>query len=218
MPITTAEEQRIQAAAERLEHRTGVQVLAAVVGKADHYPEVPWKAFALAASLGALALAAQAVLDPPWFAPVHAAAYAVAALGLGLLGALLAVSMPPLARRLAGSARLQGEVEQYASVLFRERELFKTRERTGVLLLISLFERRAVVLPDTGLAERLGAAALAPVLAAMAPPLRRGARGEAVLAGLAALEAALLAAGFRGAPGAPDEVAAELVQEKGVEE
>jgi putative membrane protein len=218
MYFTTADEQRIQAAAEQLEARTGVQVLASVIGKADHYPELPWKAFALAASLAALALAIQTSLDPPWFAPVHAAVYALAVLGIGAVAALAATLLPPLARLLIGSARRQGEVEQYARALFLERELFKTRERSGILLLISLFERQAVVLPDTGLATRLGPTALAPVLAAMAPPLRRGARGEALLAGLATLEAALLAAGLSGASGRVDELPPELIQEQGVQE
>ncbi|MBM4117655.1 hypothetical protein FJ251_07890 [bacterium] len=57
MHITPDEERRIEAAAEQLEARTGVQVLAAVIGKADHYPEVPWKAFALTTALAVLALA-----------------------------------------------------------------------------------------------------------------------------------------------------------------
>lgn len=216
MTFTPDEERRIQAAAEQLEARTGVQVLAAVIGKADHYPEVPWKAFALATALAVLALALRAVLDPPWFAPVHAAADAVIAIGVGLFGALLALLSPPLARRLAGSARLQGEVEQSARAFFLEREVFATAQRRGVLLLVSSFERKLVVLPDTGLADRLGSAELAPVIAAMRGPLARGARAEALLAGLAALEAALLAAGLRGAAGSADEIPPELIQDPGV--
>lgn len=216
MTITAGEEQSIQAAAEQLEARTGVQVLTAVIGKADHYPEVPWKAFALATALAVLALAGRALLDPPWFAPVHAAADAVIAIGVGLLGALLALLAPPLARRLAGSARLLGEVEQYARAFFLEREVFATRGRKGVLLLVSCFERKLVVLPDTGLSASLDAPALAPVLAAMRAPLARSAYAEALLAGLAALEAALLAAGFRGAPGGADEIPPELIQDPGV--
>ncbi len=217
MYFSTDEERRIQAAAEQLEAKTGVQVLAAIIGKADHYPEVPWKAFALAASLAALGLIVQAALDPPWLAPIHAAFYALLVLGVGAAAALAAISWPSLARRLAGSLRLQAEVEQYARAFFLERELFRTRERRGILLLLSLFERKVVILPDSGAAARLGDAELAQVLGAITPPLARGARCEALMAGLAALEAALLAAGFRGAPGGPDEIPPELVQDKGVQ-
>jgi putative membrane protein len=217
MHITADEERRIQAAAEQLEARTGVQVLATVIGKADHYPEAPWKALALAASLAALLLAIQAVLDPPWIAPVHAAFYAIAVLGVGALAALATTFLPPFARCFVSSARREGEVEQYARAYFLEHELFKTRERTGILLLISRFERQVVILPDKGLAGRLDDAALAGIVQQMKPRLARGARGDALTTGLAALEAALLAAGFRGAPGGPDELAAEFAEDKGVD-
>jgi len=217
MYFNADEEGRIQAAIEQIEARAGVQVLAAVIGKADHYPEAPWKAFALAASLASLGLAVQAVLDPPWIAPVHAAFYAIVVLGVGAAAALATVLLPPLARLLIPSARLEGEVEQYARGCFLEREIFGTRERTGILVLVSLFERKIVILPDTGLADRLPAGALADVGKSMGPPLSRGTRFDALAAGLAALEGALLAAGFRGAPGAPDEISTELAQGGGVD-
>jgi putative membrane protein len=212
------EEGRIQSAIEQIEARTGVQVLAEVIGKADHYPEAPWKAFALAASLASLVVAIQAALDPPWIAPVQAAIYAIAVLGAGAAAALATVLMPPLARILVPSARLEDEVEQYARACFLERGIFNTRERTGILVLVSLFERKVAILPDTGLAARLPAGALAAVVAQMRPQLSRGARFAALSAGLAALEEALLAAGFRGVPGAPDEIPTELTQDGGVSE
>jgi putative membrane protein len=218
MYFTAVEEGRIQSAIEQVEARTGVQVLAAVIGKADHYPEAPWRAFALAASLASLVLAIQAALDPPWIAPVHAAFYAIAVLGVGAAAALATMLLPPLARLFIPSARLEGEVEQYARGYFLEREVFGTRERTGILVLVSLFERKIAILPDTGLADRLPAGALAAVVAQMRPQLSRGARFAALSAGLNALERTLLAAGFRGAPGAPDEIPTELVQGGGVDE
>lgn len=218
MRFTADEERRIQAAAEQLEARTGVQVLAAVIDKADHYPEAPWKAFALAASLAALLFAIQAALDPPWIAPVHAAFYAVLVLGIGAAAALATILLPPFARLFVSSARREGEVEQYARAYFTERELFATRRRTGILVLVSRFEREVVILPDTGVAGRLGEPVLAAIVRQMAPLLARGQRSEALTAGLAALEAALLAAGFRGGAGARDEVPAEFAEDKGVGE
>lgn len=217
MYFTADEENRIQAAVEQIEARTGVQVLASVIAKADHYPEAPWKAFALAASLASLGLAVQAVLDPPWIAPVHAAFYAIVVLGVGATAALAATLLPPLARLLIPSARREGEVEQYARVCFLEREIFGTRERTGILVLVSLFERKIAILPDTGLADRLPAWALPAVGRCMAPQLSRGELFAALLAGLIALEKALLDAGCRGAPGAPDEIPAELAEDRGVD-
>jgi uncharacterized membrane protein len=50
----------------KIERRTGVELVAAVAGKSDNYPEIPWKAFALAAAAGALAYGALAVMRPEW--------------------------------------------------------------------------------------------------------------------------------------------------------
>lgn len=218
MFFAEAEERSIQLAIEQIEARTGVQVLATVVGKADHYPEAPWKAFALAAALASLVVAIDAALDPPWVVPAQAVIDAIAVLGAGATAFLATVLLPPLARALIPAARLEAEVDQYARACFLEREVFGTRERTGVLVLVSLFERKVAVLPDTGLAARLPAEALAAVVAPMRVPLSRGARFAALSAGLEALESTLLAAGFRGLPGAPDEIPTELAEDPGVGE
>ena len=45
----TKEQQEINELAQQFERATGAQVVAAVVGKADDYPDIPWRAFALAA-------------------------------------------------------------------------------------------------------------------------------------------------------------------------
>ena len=50
------EQQEINELARQFERVTGAQVVAAVVGKADDYPDIPWRAFALGAGLAALAV------------------------------------------------------------------------------------------------------------------------------------------------------------------
>jgi uncharacterized membrane protein len=49
-----------------LESATGVEVVAAIIARADSYPEIPWKAFALGASAVSLAAAVSAFLEPGW--------------------------------------------------------------------------------------------------------------------------------------------------------
>ena len=49
--LTRKEADAIDARIARLEARTGVQVVAAVVAKCDAYPEIVWKAFALGAAI-----------------------------------------------------------------------------------------------------------------------------------------------------------------------
>ena len=54
MPLSTSERKAIDVATAEIEARTGVQVVTAIVGKADHYAELPWIAFAFGASIAAL--------------------------------------------------------------------------------------------------------------------------------------------------------------------
>ncbi|MCC7269158.1 MAG: hypothetical protein IT468_00405, partial [Rhodocyclaceae bacterium] len=55
MNLSETDRKEIAGRAERLEARSGVQVVAAVVGRCDAYPEIPWKAFALFSGLAFLA-------------------------------------------------------------------------------------------------------------------------------------------------------------------
>ena len=42
MPLSASERKAIDAATAEIEARTGVQVVTAIIGKADHYVELPW--------------------------------------------------------------------------------------------------------------------------------------------------------------------------------
>ena len=174
MPLSEKERQEINTLVARFEADTGIQAVAAVIGKADAYPEIPWKAYALGSALGALGLAADPGLLPQWAQTHIAAFHAMAILGCGAVFSVIAAFVPPIGRLFLNRLRAQGEARQYAQALFLERELFRTAERCGVLLLVSEFERAVVILPDRGLAAVCRAADLDRAIAAMRPLLARG--------------------------------------------
>jgi putative membrane protein len=105
------------------------------------------------------------------------------------------------------------EVRQYAESFFLSHDVFATRRRTGVLLLVSLFERQVVVLPDTGLGQRLSKEALQRIIARMTIALASGQVARALEDGLSSLEEvlAVTAAGESG----ENELADEIVEEEG---
>ena len=142
----------------RVHAATGVRMVTAEIGKADTYEELPWKAFTLGVSLAALAVAGADVLRPQWVTP-HATILSVAILlATGALAALLAIFVSAFGRLFLHGARCELEVGQYAQALFLRRELFKTPHRDAVLILVSRFERRVHILPDTGLIGTVGEA------------------------------------------------------------
>lgn len=203
MHLTEAERKEISERAARLEARTGVQVVAAAVGRCDAYPEIPWKAFALAASLSGFA---SLVWHP------DAVLTGLTILFMGAAAALAAVFIPPFARLFVGRTRCEAEARQYAAEFFLSHELSRTQRRNAVLLLVGVFERSVVILPDSGL--RSASAELQDIIARMTPQLAAGRIAPALRDGLDALEALLAARGFSGGAGA-DEIAQEVIEEKG---
>ena len=197
MLISTKEQQEINELARQFEAATGAQAVAAVVGKADEYPDIPWKAFALGAGLAALAVVADEFLHPDW-ASIHGPLRDVAfILASGVLSALAVTFVPALARLLLNRERATAEVQQYAEGIFLQRELFRTRERVGILLLVCRFERKVFILPDTGIGRHLTRADLDAAIGAMTPPLARWEPAAAFRAGFDALSESLQRTGFR---------------------
>ena len=204
MNLSENDRQGIEERAARLEARSGVQVVAALVDKCDAYPEIPWKAFALFSGLAFLA----AILWHP-----GAVLGGLTFLGAGAAAALATVFLPAFARLFLQAGRRDAEVRQYAESFFLKHALFDTRGRCGILVLVGLFERSVVILPDSGLHERIGSAELESIISSMKPALADGRHAAAMLDGLNALEALLVARGFAG--GGSDEIAQELIVEKG---
>ncbi len=198
-----------------LEAATGVEVVAAVIARADSYPEIPWKAFALGASIAAAAAVAAALAEPGWEAFEAVLETAVAVLAAGAASALATVWIAPLARLFLPRARREAEVLQYAQAMFLEAGLHRTRRRDAVLLLVSLFEREVVVLADRGVRDRLAPAELDSVVAAVTAVLKRGRLKDALLDGLARLDEALATRGFRAGPGDVNELADAVIQQRG---
>jgi len=60
-------------------------------------------------------------------------------------------NLPSLRRRLIHSDEIDEEVAEKAGLSFLERGLHHTRDETGILILISLFEHRVHVLADRGI-------------------------------------------------------------------
>jgi putative membrane protein len=198
--LDAAERERLENRVAEAEKQSGAEIVLAVAARSDCYAELPWKAFALGAVVGGGAAAAFALVNPVWLPGAAALLAVVATLGGGLVALLACLVLPCFARLLLDAHRAEVEARQYAQALFLERELFATRERCGVLLLVSLFERRLVLLPDRGLAARLDASAMEKIVARVAGHLRNNRVSRALEEGLAALVEALGAPPPNGSP------------------
>ncbi len=208
------ERQRLDSLVAEAEKRTGAQIVLAVIERSDIYAELPWKAFALGASAAGFVVVLFDLFRPDWITSTAILLAVAATLAVGAVCALAAVHLPGFARIFLDAHRAEVEVRQYAQSMFLSRELFATRGRTGILLLVSFFERQVVILPDSGVAKRLNHKAQKDVLSRMTAPLAADHVNHALEEGLAALEKEL--AGTAPAGKRENELPDQVIEEKGV--
>jgi len=207
----------VEAHVARVEAATGVQVVVALIDKADTYLELPWRAFALGAALGAFATVIVDKLSMSW-STFGTLATAAATLGVGAAFAVAAMLAPPFARLFLRDIRRNAEVRQYAQSLFLRRELFATRARNAVLLLVARFERKVEILPDVGLHDRVTSAEWSRAITKMKPALADERYADAFRDGLEAIEALLIGKGIVRQADAADELPNRPIVERGARE
>lgn len=143
MLLSDEAKRHIEAAIAEVERTTSGEIVVATVAASDDYDDVAFR-YAAAAMIAAAGVAHLAM--PQLSFSLLLALQAV--LGLALA---LAFRAGPVVRALTPRRRLSESVERRAREAFLEHELFATRERTGVLILISELEHRVAILGDAGI-------------------------------------------------------------------
>lgn len=142
--FTTDEKQRIEAAVKTAEEKTSGEIVPMVVDASYEYPRAELiGGGTLALASGLLVSWAVGGESIWWFLPVF--------IGGFFLFQLLIRNWPDLKRKLISPEELDIEVKEKALVSFLEQSLHETRDKTGILILISLFEHRVQVLADSGI-------------------------------------------------------------------
>jgi len=87
----------------------------------------------------------------------------------------------PLRRILAGGALMRHRVSQRATEAFLAEEVFDTRDRTGILIFVSLFERQVLVVGDSGINERVKQEEWDDVVQTIIQCIRRGSYADGLV-------------------------------------
>jgi len=152
--FSTTDFERIAAAVREAEGKTSGEIVPYVVDHSDHYEDAEWRASLLFAFLAFVLAAGIRRYSDSW-APLVEVSLALVTLAAGGVGLLLARFLPSWKRFFAGSSQLGRRVAQRAAEAFVSEEVFNTRDRTGILLFVSIFERRVLVLGDAGINEKV---------------------------------------------------------------
>ncbi len=174
----------IEAAVRAAEQRTAGEIVPYAVSHSDHYEAAAWKGATLGGFAAAVAAGVARWFGDAWGVPSLAWVMLPALVGGGL-GYLVAATVRPLKLALAGAAKVEHRVRQRAAAAFLENEVFRTRARTGVLIFLSLFERRVVVLGDSGINARVGQHEWDAIVAGIVAGMRADRPGKALAGAIA---------------------------------
>lgn len=141
------EKERIRQSVVAQELRTAGEIVPMVVTASARYAEVELAGVILGLLCGILA---EWRLSDPWSSPlVHLWPLIGAAVGF------VACRIPALKRRLIPAGIIAEAVHLRCLAAFTAEGLHHTRDHTGVLIFVSLFEHRVQVLADRGIDEKV---------------------------------------------------------------
>lgn len=210
--FSQADLEAIKAAVQEAEARTSGEIVPYVVERSDDYQNAIWKGAALGALLGPMAALAIHRWSDLWGIPLGIWIALPAPLG-GAVGYLLAL-LHPVRRWLAGEHTLDARARRRAGAAFLEQEVFRTRNRTGILLFVSLFERRVVLLADSGIHQKVEEGAWEAITRRLAEGIRSGRPGPALIEAIRACGELLQKHGVERQADDQDELSNELRREK----
>ncbi|NUM89155.1 MAG: TPM domain-containing protein [Bdellovibrionales bacterium] len=143
---------KIEEAVERAEAGSSGELVPVVVERSSAYTFTYWVG-AFAGLVFASVAAWVITREHPWFPLEQVFILQFAG---GLFGALMVQLLPGLQRWMIPRARMRAEVAETALANFIRHGLMETERRTGVLIFMSVFERRVEILGDKGIHQKVG--------------------------------------------------------------
>jgi putative membrane protein len=211
--FTEEERERIRRAVEQAERVTKGEIVPMIVPASALYREAGYR---MGLMLALLALALLLTIEIYWLPWGWHAGNAgglllavVAAYGLGQwLGRL-----PIVIRFVTSRERMAHKVALRAEQAFYKHGLHNTKGRTGILILVSLLERRVHVLADKGLNDRVPAGTWDGLVKGIIDGIRTGQATDALCAAIATCGTLLAQVSPVGSGDNPNELPDRLIEE-----
>lgn len=171
--LTEAEQEKIKKAVREVEQATSGEIVPMIVSASYSYPRadlIGGFVFGLIAAIG-IALVLRAT-DMWTFLAVFAVTF--------MLGYQIVTRVASLKRLFVPGDEMDEEVEEAAMTSFFTNDLHHTRDRTGILFYISLFEHRVRVLADQGINAKVDPAVWQEVVEMIVGGIKSGNPADAI--------------------------------------
>ncbi len=191
--------QRIKAAVKEAEDKISGEIVPVIVERSGAYSAAVFKSaviFGLLAFIGIIALDRYVITDASntlYYDPIF---IFFAVISAGLLAALLCLISESFKRLFIGRASFEERTRMRAQSAFLEEEIFNTRHRTGIMIFISFFEHKVIVMADRGISKVVDQREWDAIVADLVSSIRQGKAVEGLEAGVRRCGAILLEKGF----------------------
>jgi putative membrane protein len=175
--------ERITNAVREAESKTSGEIVPFIVDHSDSYEVAEWRCGALFGLIVMIAAIYIQRFTMVWVGLDIATVClgVLAAFGFGMAAARF---LPPVRRLAAGHGLMERRVAQRATEAFVSEEVFKTRDRTGILLFVSLFEHKVLVLGDSGINAKVAKSDWESLVQSMTRGISDGKYVEALVEGI----------------------------------
>lgn len=179
--LAALEQQRINEAVQHAERQTSGEIVPMVVSASHHYP--------LADASGGVFLALPLALmltsllgSTLWLGSQNMWLFLLFSTILYLPARAFVAHSVVLKRFFLRADQVEEEVEEAAITSFYREELYRTRNQNGILIFISVLERRVYILADRGIDAKINDNGWQDIVSDLTAGIRRGKQGEALLA------------------------------------
>ena len=182
--LSESDLERVHESITAAEKKTVGEIVPIVVERSDAHPGSLWLAAVIFVLLGSALFGTWL----PWDRPV---CVLLAQIALGAAGYFTARALPDFQRLFVRESRATEMAEEQAFQEFYRYGLHKTQAQTGVLIFVSLFERRVTVLADEGVDAHVEAEQWASTDQAVLEGIAGGSLRDGLIAGIESAAAVL---------------------------
>lgn len=191
--------QRIKQAVKDAEDKISGEIVPVIVERSGHYSIALYKSALVFATVGFIFMIIfdryliQDASNTLYYDPVF---IFFVVLSSGLLGVLLAVVSDSFKRMFISRRHFDEWTRIGAEAAFLEEEVFNTRHRTGIMIFISFFEHKVIVMADRGISKVVEQREWDALVASLVGFIRQGKPVDGIEAGIRRCGEILLEKGF----------------------
>ena len=211
--FTDAERERIRQAVQQAERVTKGEIVPMIVSASALYLEAGYRMGLILALLSLALLLTIEIYWLPWGWHAGNAGWLLMAVVVSYgLGQWLGRA-PMVVRLVTSRERMAHKVTLRAEQAFYKHGLHNTKGRTGILILVSMLERRVHVLADKGINDHVPAGTWDGIVNGILDGIRTGQATDAICSAITKCGVLLAEVAPTGSGDNPDELPDELIQE-----